>query len=77
MSAQSLEGNLDVGTYISGMGFVGVRSSREIGAALRYLEGEGFARRLTKDERCEYDPPGVIYEVTLAGLERAARTEAA
>lgn len=44
-SAAGLEGNLDVSDYFTGLGFVGVRSTREIASALRWLEQRGWARR--------------------------------
>lgn len=60
-SADGLEGNLDVNDYVSGLGFTGVRSVREIQAALRWLEQQGLA------ERADLDGDGALYQLTEAG----------
>lgn len=68
LSACELEGNLDISTYSSGLGFMGRRSAREISSALRWLAGMGYVRRLSEDERTPVDPKGVLYEVTAEGV---------
>lgn len=74
MSATALEGNLDCSGYISGFGFTGVRTAREISAALRWLADRGLATRLPDAERDPEDPPGVLYAATLEGMAVAAGT---
>lgn len=69
MSAGALEDNLDISWYSSGLGFFGRRTAREISAALRWLVGEGYARRLDADERTPYDYPGVLYVPTDLGYD--------
>lgn len=66
-SAGYLEGSLDVGGYSTGFGFYGQRSAREIAAALRWLEAQGFARRTgEKDEVYGGD----LFELTEVGVEK-------
>ena len=67
MSAGALYGNLDCSTYISGLGFTGIRTEREISAALRWLVDEGYAERLPDDQRDPDDPPGALYVATPNG----------
>lgn len=72
--ARDLEGNLDISTYMPSLGFSGVRSEREISAALRWLVEQGYAESMTF-ERDDYDyQPGVHYSATLEGIEFARRT---
>ena len=56
-SAASLEGNLDIGDYISGLGFIDRRSAKEISAALVWLEQNGLAESMEfgKDDY-DYSP---------------------
>lgn len=63
-SAAALEGNLDITRYSTGLGFTGVRSAREINAALRWLESKGWARR-TGDTDDMYG--GAMFELTVDG----------
>jgi hypothetical protein len=66
-SALGMEGNLDIGDYVTGLGFRGVRSAREIGAALRWMEREGYAIELPAVCRNVEDPPGVLFQITDKG----------
>lgn len=66
-SAGSLEDNLDV-THWTSIGPMGVRSAREIGAALRWLEQQGLAEAVERDE---YDPPGKVYVAAARAYEGA------
>lgn len=67
-TAQSLEGNLDISTYMPSLGFVDQRTEREIAAALRWLAVQGWVEEA---EREPYDPPGgKLYRLTPAGRDQ-------
>lgn len=74
-SAASLEGNLDISWYATGLGFIDQRSEREISAALRWLVKQGYAERMTF--RSPFDPPGVCYELTRHGYDWIEETQKA
>lgn len=67
MSAASLDGNLDVSDYFTGIGFIGVRSQREISAALVWHEKQGNVQQVERDP---IDPPGKCYILTDQGLKK-------
>lgn len=72
----SLEHNLDVGDYLPTLGgMTGVRSAREIGAALRWLKEQGYARVLKPEERLPEDPKDMLYEITPKGAKFASLTK--
>jgi hypothetical protein len=74
MRARDLEGNLDISDYLPSLGFVGVRTEREISAALRWLVEQGYAESMTF-ERDDYDyRPGIHYSATNEGIAFARRT---
>jgi len=74
-SASSLEDNLDINDYATGIGFIDRRSAREISAALVWLEKQGYVESMTFD-RDDYDyAPGKHYMLTRAGREYARLAE--
>lgn len=74
MSAQALVDNLDVGEYTS-IGFVGVRSQREVSNALRWHVRQGNLQELPEHERDPYDPPGKLYVLTAEGQSNVVPKE--
>lgn len=72
--AQDLVDNLDITTYLSGIGFVDLRSEREISAALRWMVKEHLAEEMTFS-RDDYDyAPGKHYAITAPGIVFARKT---
>lgn len=69
MSAIALEGNLDIDTWSFGGPLT--RTAREISAALNWLVAQGYAERMAEADRTEWDPRGVCYVITPAGIKFA------